>query len=405
MARPLEGTKVLDLATMVLGPMAAQYLGDMGAEVIKVEPPEGDLMRNIGPRHSPGMGAFFLGNNRNKKSIVLDLKNPAGLEVLYSLVRQSDVIIHSTRAGAAKRLGISYDALRQQNSQIIYCHVKGYSDDGLYAGRPAYDDIGQAESGLASLQRVVGGQPRYVPSIIADKVTALHAAYGVLAALCQRFSTGEGQAVDVPMFETMAAFNCNEHLWGAAFVPPLGETGYVPISTGSRRPFLTRDNQYICVLPYNEGHWRRFCEVVGDPELTNDSRYNSFAARQSDQVGFWAEVGRRVLQKDYAEWLALLEAADVPFGRVNSIDDLLTDPHLDSVNFWRMVEHPTEGTLRMPGNPIAMSGSDPLPVSAPPLLGEHTREIVMSLGMSGPEVERLCSEGVFGKVQTLEASG
>jgi crotonobetainyl-CoA:carnitine CoA-transferase CaiB-like acyl-CoA transferase len=396
MSQPLEGIKVLDLATMVLGPLAAQYLGDMGADVVKVEPPEGDLMRNIGPRHSDGMGAFFLGNNRNKRSIVLDLKTRGGLETLYMMVRQSDVVIHSVRAKAAERLGISHAALSAQNPRIVYCHVKGYSDEGLYAGKPAYDDIGQAESGLAVLQSVVGGQPRYVPSILADKVAALHAAYGILAALLQRDRTGVGQAVHVPMFETMVAFNSVEHLWGESFVPPLASTGYVPISTGARRPFRTRDGRYICVLPYNQGHWDRFCEVVGDPELHADSRYSSFAARQSDQVGFWAEVGRRILQRDHADWMDSLSSADVPVSRVNSMDDLLIDPHLESVDFWQTVEHETEGTLRMPGSPFAMTGRESVPMRPPPVLGEHRVEILHDIGLSDENIATLASGGAFG---------
>jgi crotonobetainyl-CoA:carnitine CoA-transferase CaiB-like acyl-CoA transferase len=399
MGAPLEGVKVLDLATMVLGPLAAQYLGDMGAEVIKVEPPEGDLMRQIGPRHSDGMGAFFLGNNRNKKSIVLDLKTEQGLETLHALVRESDVVIHSVRTTAAKRLGISYEALRAQNPRVVYCHVKGYSDEGPYAGRPAYDDVGQAESGLAMMQQAVAGQPRYVPSIMADKVTALHAAFGIVTALFQRTVTGVGQAVHVPMFETMVAFNVVEHMWGETFIPKLAEAGYVPVSSGARRPFLTKDGKYICVLPYNEGHWRRFCEAVGDPELTADPRYSTFAARQSDQPAFWAEVGRRVLKRDYQEWIDLLGDSDVPFARVNSITDLLDDPHLKSVDFWQTIDHPTEGMLRMPSNPMTMTGSTPAAPSPPPLLGQHTFSIMRNLGLSDEAIERLADDGVFGRVK------
>ena len=381
---------------MVLGPLAAQYLGDMGAEVIKVEPPDGDLMRRIGPRISDDMGAFFIGNNRNKKSVVLDLKQPAGLRVFYDLVQQSDIMIHSVRSGAAKRLGISYEDIKAQNPKIIYCHAKGYSEKGPYAGRAAYDDVGQAESGLAHLQAAIAGEPRYVPSILADKVTALHVAYGAMVALFERTRTGVGQAVSVPMFETMAAFNVCEHLWGTAFDPPLGKSGYVPVSTGSRRPFRTRDNQYLCVLPYNQGHWKRFCEAVGDPDLVSDPRYATFVARQSDQPGFWAEIGRRVSEKDHDEWVDLLTKADVPFGRVNSIDDLFVDEHLQSIGFWQMVDHPTEGRLRFPGYPIEMSASHPEKPAVPPRLGEHTELVLRRLGKAEAEIDELKRKGVLG---------
>ncbi len=381
---------------MVLGPLAAQYLGDMGAEVIKIEPPEGDLTRQIGPRHSEGMGSFFLGSNRNKQSIVLDLKTPRGLDALHALVRTSDVFLHSVRTPAAARLGISYAALDALNPRLVYCHVKGYSDDGILAGRPAYDDVGQAESGLAMMLSAVAGQPRYVPSIMADKITAVHAAFAIAAALVQRASTGAGQAVHVPMFETMTAFNVVEHLWGETFIPPLAPAGYVPISTGARRPFLTRDGRYLCVLPYNEGHWRRFCAAVGDPELTSDPRYSTFAARQSDQSGFWAEVGRRILARDHDDWVALLGDDDVPFATVNSITDLLDNAHLGSIDFWQTVEHPTEGTLRMPGNPITMSGAMPVSPVAAPRLGEHTAAVMRSLGLPDDEIIRYAGEGAFG---------
>ncbi len=398
MPSPLEGYTVLDLSSMVLGPLAAQYLGDFGADVIKIEAPEGDLMRSIGPRRSPGMAAFFLNNNRNKRGIVLDLKIAEAREVFLTLVRRSDVLLHSVRADAAVRLGITYAELRTQNPKLIYCHVKGYSDAGLYAGRPAYDDVGQAQSGLAALQAVVAGEPRYMPTILADKVTAVHASQAVVAALLHRERTGQGQELHVPMFETMAAFNTVEHLWGEIFVPPLAPTGYVPISTASRRPFRTRDGEYICVLPYNQAHWLRFCKVVGDPGLTDDPKLATFAARQADQPGFWAEVGRRIAERDAADWLDALTKADIPCGRVNSIQNLLTDPHLESLNFWQTKEHPTEGTLRVTGYPIPFPAS-PLPnPRLPPGLGEHTDEIMRHIGLSAAEIEHLRNIGAFGRL-------
>ncbi len=381
---PLAGILVLDLASMIVGPIAAQSLGDMGADVIKVEAPEGDLMRRIGPRHSPDMGAFFLNSNRNKRSITLDLKKVEPQQVFEKLVRGSDVIVHSIRTDAAARLGLSYERLCAINPKIIVCQVQGFADTGLYAGKPAYDDVGQAISGLAMLQSVVAGEPRYVPSIIADKVTGLQAAFAVSMALCHRMRTGRGQMISVPMFETMVAFNLTEHLWGESFVPALGSMGYPPVSTAARRPFKTADG-YLCVLPYTDDHWTRFCTVVGDPALTSDPRYSTHAARQSDQTGFWNEVGRRVGRKTTAEWVAALTAADVPFGPVNSLQDLLTDPHLESVGFWQTRQHPTEGTLRVMNNPVAMSDSPPSIRRLPPRLGEHSDEIRREFGC-GPQV-------------------
>ena len=390
---PLHGITVLDLTTMILGPVAGQYLGDLGAEVIKLEPPEGDLTRCIGPERSPGMGAFYLGSNRNKRSVVVDIKQAAGRELLRRLVARADVVLHSIRTASAEKLGLSYEALAQINPRVVVCHVKGYSDHGAYGGQPAYDDVVQANSGLAMLQAVVAGQPRYIPSIMADKVAAVHAAYAVLAALLHRERTGRGQQVNVPMMETMVAFNTIEHLWGAAFVPPLAPMGYVPVSTAARRPFKTRDG-YLCVLPYTDAHWARFCDVVGDPALTADARWATHAARQRDQTGFWSEVGERVAQRTTQAWIDALGAADVPFGRVNSLDDLLTDPHLESIGFWQTMEHPTEGPLRVAQPPLDYSDSPAAVRCLAPRLGQDTADVLRELGLADAEIERLDRDGV-----------
>ena len=397
MAGPLAGLRVLDLATMVLGPLAAQFLGDMGADVVKVEPPEGDLMRFIGPRRNNAMGAFFLNNNRNKRSIVLDLKNNEAQGVMQELVRGADILLLSIRRPAAARLGLSYEALRAINPRLIYCHVKGYGEDGPYAGRAAYDDVGQAESGVAALQTVLTGEPRYAPNIIADKVTAMQTAMAISFAVIHRLRTGEGQEVSVPMFETMVAFNTVEHLWGEVFKPALAPTGYVPVSTASRRPFRARDGRYICVLPYNEGHWRRFCDVVGDPTLTADPRFATPAARQSDQPGFWAEVGRRVATRDAEDWISALKAADVPCGRVNSVDDLLVDPHLTASGFWQEIEHPSEGTLRTAAVPFTLSAHPQAAHRPAPRLGEHSEEVLRELGLGAGRIAELKASGDLGK--------
>jgi len=404
MSGPLAGLRVLDLSTMVLGPLAAQCLGDMGADVVKVEPPEGDLMRFIGPRRSEAMGAFFLNNNRNKRSIVLDLKRPEALELLRDLVRGADVLLLSIRRSAAERLGLSYAALRAINPRLIYCHVKGYSDDGPYAGRAAYDDVGQAESGVAALQAILTGEPRYAPNIIADKVTAMQTALAIMYALVHRLRGGEGQEVHVPMFETMVAFNTVEHLWGEVFFPPLAPPGYVPVSTASRRPFRARDGRYICVLPYNEAHWRRFCAVVGDPALTGDPRFSSFAARQADQPGFWAEVGQRVAERDSEEWIAALTEADVPCGRVNSVEDLLRDPHLEATGFWQEMDHPSEGRLRTAAVPFTLSATPPTPPRPAPRLGEHTRELLLELGLDEARIAGLSAAGALGRAARQPAT-
>jgi len=390
--RPLDGIRVLEIASMIFGPVAGQYLGDMGAEVIKLEPPEGDLTRSIGPRRSPQMGAFFLNSNRSKRSIVVDLKRPEGREILKSLVAKTDVLLHSMRTPAANRLGLDYASLSADNPGLVYCHVTGYGDEGVYGGRPAYDDIIQAASGLAMLQTVVGGQPRYIPTIVADKISGVHAAYAIVLALMHRMRTGEGQQVDVAMFETMTAFNMLEHQWGHVFEPPLADMGYVPVSTAARRPYRTLDG-YLALLPYSDDHWRRFFALAGEPQIMQDPRFATFAARQKHFIEVWDEVERQVARKTNADWLALLSADDIPFSLVNKLEDLPNDPHLKSVDFWQVVDHPSEGLLRLPRNPLGMSVSPPAITRLPPRLGEHGAEILREHDYDDAAVERALQAG------------
>lgn len=388
MAGPLEGIRVLDLTSVVLGPMTAQYLGDMGADVIKVEPPEGDITRTIGARRSDGMGALFLANNRNKRSVVLDLKRPQGQEVLRRMARDCDVLLHSVRAASAARLGLAYEALCELNPRLIYCHVKGFSDRGAYAGRPAYDDIIQALSGLAMLQTIAAGEPRYVPSIIADKITAVHAAYAIALALFHRERSGRGQSVGVPMMETMVAFNSAEHLGGCVFEPAEGRMGYEPVRQGMRRPFRTRDG-WLCVLPYTDANWRRFFELAERPDLAADPRFATQRGRQKNLELVMGELAKQLATRSSAEWLRLLLEADIPCAAVNDLEDLLNDPHLESVEFWKIVEHPTEGKLRLAANPLELSATPPSIRRGPPRLGEHTVEVLRSFGYDPAAIERL----------------
>jgi crotonobetainyl-CoA:carnitine CoA-transferase CaiB-like acyl-CoA transferase len=386
--RPLEGLRVLEIASMIFGPVAGQYLGDMGADVIKLEPPEGDLTRSIGPRRSPKMGAFFLTSNRSKRSIVVDLKRPEGRAILLKLVAKTDVLLHSMRTPAANRLGLDYKTLSAANPGLVYCHLTGYSDDGLYAGRPAYDDIIQAASGLAMLQTVVAGQPRFIPTIVADKISGVHAAYGIVLALMHRIRTGEGQQVDVAMFETMAAFNMLEHQWGHVFEPPVGDMGYLPVATAARRPYKTKDG-FLALLPYSDAHWNSFFGLAGEPQIMKDERFSTFAARQKHFRDVWDEIERQVARKTNAEWLVLLSPQDIPFSVVNTLEDLTTDPHLTSVKFWEMMEHPTEGMLRMPRNAISMSVTPPDITRLPPNLGEHSAEILREFDYADDAIAQL----------------
>jgi len=388
----LHGLTVLDLSSVIMGPMAAQYLGDMGADVIKVEAPGGDVTRSIGPRRSNLMGALFLANNRNKRSVLLDLKSADGQHALARLAARSDVLIHSTRTKAAERIGLSYQALSAANPRLVYCHVTGFQDGGPYGGRPAYDDIVQALSGLAMLQKVTAGEPRYVPSLIADKVAAVHAAYAIMLALFHRERTGHGQEVGVPMLETMVSFLAQEHLGGAVFEPAMGSMGYEPVRQGMRRPFRTLDG-YLCFMPYTDGHWKRFAALIGRNDLAADPGFATMRGRQADIGRVWAEVGRQVAARSNADWLALLDGSDIPHAVLNELEDLLDDPHLAATGFWQMLDHPTEGLLRLPACPIEMHTAAPSIRLPPPRLGEHTREILEDLGFTAEEIGRLTVPG------------
>lgn len=390
--RPLDGIRVLEIASMIFGPLAGQYLGDMGAEVIKLEPPEGDLTRAIGPRRSARMGSFFLTSNRNKRSIVVDLKRPEGRQILDRLVAQSDVLLHSMRTPAARRLGLDYDLLGRAHPALVYCHVTGYADHGPYGGRPAYDDIIQAASGLARLQSVVAGEPRFIPTIVADKISGVHAAYAIVLALMHRLRTGEGQQVDVSMFETLAAFNMMEHQWGHAFEPPIAPMGYEPVAKAVRRPYRTRDG-HLALLPYTDAHWRRFFELAGASGVMADPRFATFAARQRHFREVWDEVEQQVARKTNAEWLQLLTPEDIPFSVVNSLEDLVADPHLHAIGFWSIEEHPTEGLLRVPMNPLRLSASPPAVRRLPPGLGEHSTDILRECGFDAATVARFTEPG------------
>lgn len=378
---PLTGYTVIESASIVLGPTTGQYLGDMGADVIKVEPPEGDLTRQIGPRRAEKMGALFLTCNRNKRSVVLDLKNPADQESFRRLVAGADVLLHSIRTSAARRLGVDHAGLAAVNPRLIHCHVTGFGDGGPYGGKPAYDDVVQALSGLASLQSVVAGRPRYVPSIVADKITGIHAAYAITLALLHRERTGVGQAITVSMFETLAAFNLVEHLWGHVFTPPLAEMGYPPVREGSRQPFATSDG-FLCVMPYDDAQWARFFVLAGHPEVTDDPSLGTFSGRQS-HPNPWGEIGRQVATKTTAQWSDLLAGEDIPWAAVNTLEDLLTDPHLEQVGFWRTMTDQDGLGLLMPASPIGMSATPASLRLPPPRLGEHTAEVLAELGLAG----------------------
>jgi crotonobetainyl-CoA:carnitine CoA-transferase CaiB-like acyl-CoA transferase len=392
MPGPLAGVRILDVTTVVLGPWAAQMLGDMGADVIKVEPPEGDTTRRLGPARNPGMAAFFLACNRNKRSIVLDLKHDAGRKALLRLAETADVMMHNFRPQPAARLGLEYEAVRAVNRGIVYCATYGFRAAGPYGHKPAYDDVIQAASGLASLQTPLTGEPRYMPTIVADKTSSLTVLSAVLSALYHRARTGEGQAIEVPMFESVAAYVMVEHLYGETFVPALESAGYKRILNRWRRPFPTKDG-YLAVVPYTDGHWKTFFEVAGRPDFAADPRFKSLESRLANIEVLYEELGKIVATRTSADWLDALERANVPATIVNTLESLLEDPHLAATGFWKIVEHPTEGTLRTPDIPTTYSKTPGEIRRLQPRLGEHSIEVLREAGFSPGEIDAMLAAG------------
>lgn len=391
---PLAGVKILDFTSVVLGPFSTQILAQLGAEVIKVEAPEGDNMRHVGPMRNPGMGHIFLHANEGKRSVVLDLKQAAGREAALKLAAQCDVLISNVRPQALARLGLDYESVRQHNPRLIHVTCCGFDQDGPYAERPAYDDLIQGATGVPWLMQQYGAaQPCYAPLTLADRVTGLHAVYAVTAALYARATTGQGQAVVVPMFEAMTQFVLGDHLAGLSFEPPQGAPGYARLLTPHRRPYQTQDG-HLCVLIYNDKQWHSFFAAIGEPQrMAQDARFASHSARAANIDAVYEEVGRIMRSRTTAQWRALLDAADVPNMPMNSPQDLLDDPHLRATGFIRHVEHPSEGPLHTPGTPTRWSATPPAAPSPAPQLGEHTEAVLRELGYGNEQIEAMRASG------------
>lgn len=396
MSGPLDGVRVLDLTTVVMGPYATQILADFGADVVKVEPPGGDVMRHNAPMRSKGMGHIFLNANRNKRSVVLDLKQPAARAACLALAKTADVLVYNIRPQAMARLGLSYEEVRAVNPKIIYVGGFGYSQRGPYAAKAAYDDLIQGAAGLPWLAEAAGAEsPRYTPVIIADRSVGLHMANAVCAALYRRETTGLGQRVDVPMFESLLQSVLGEHLGGETYAPPIAPPGYGRMLAKERRPYRTKDG-YICVLVYNDKQWQAFFGVIGRPELREDPRYATQEARSRDYQRAYAMVAEEISKRGTAEWIAALEAADIPVQKMNSLEDILADPHLAAIGYFQEREHPTEGRIRTMAVPSEWSESPPEYRRHAPRLGEHTREVLREAGLEAAAIERMMAEGSAG---------
>lgn len=383
---PLAGIRILDLTSVILGPYATQILADFGADVIKVEAPSGDIMRHVGPMRNPGMGHIYLNLNRNKRSIALDLKQPKARDALRKLAATADVFVSNVRPAAMARLGLGYDDIRAVNPRIVYASATGYGAGGRYAGKPAYDDLIQGLTGIAAISRDVwGGEPHYMPIAIADRTVGLYLANAISAALFHRERTGEGQAIEIPMFEVFAEYLLGDHLAGLTFDPPEGPHYYPRLVSKHRRPYATADG-HVCALVYTDTHWKSFFRAIDRQDLLQDPRFATHGNRAAHIDEVYQFVADTLKTRTTADWVALLDTADIPVTPLNNIESLLDDPHLNESGFFRFVDHPTEGRLRTTQVPGSWSGSSPSVRNLAPPLGEHTKDVLRDAGFSDEEI-------------------
>ena len=391
---PLAGVTILDLTSVLMGPYTTQIFADLGADVIKIESPDGDTTRGLPPVIDKGRGGMFLNINRGKRSLALDLKLPSARDVVIRLARNSDVFIHSMRAAAIGRLGLGYPALKSANDKIIYANMYGFGRGGPYSDYPAYDDIVQAASGLASLQgRLTGGDPGYVASAVADKVAGLTGAYAVMAALFARERTGLGQEIEIPMFETMAAFVMAEHLCGSITEPAVGPPEYPRVTAPDRKPYRTSDG-HIGLMIYNDKQWRSFFALIGNPDWSRDPVFVSMTSRTQNIQAVLSRLGTVIATRTTAEWMEVFREAQIPAMPILSTGDLLVDPHLAETGFWHRAESDV-GPVRMPGIPTRFSETPGAIGSVGPRLGADNDAILHGAGFSIEEIAELKATGAL----------
>lgn len=392
---------MIDLSTVVLGPYASQFLGEYGADVIKIEALDGDSTRRIGPSTEANMGSLFLGVNRNKRSVALDLKHPDGRQALLELIDGADVFLHNMRPQKIERLGFGPDALCARNPRLVYAGLHGFSSRGPYAGRPAYDDVIQGLSGMAALMEMQSGTPRYLPTTVADKVGSLVAVQAVLAALLKRGRTGRGVVIEMPMFETVVTFGLVEHLYGGSFEPPLDRIGYVRALMPHRRPYPTLDG-FLCIMPYSDEQWRSFLTLVGDAEALSDARFANISLRTQNIDALYERLGGHIATRKTADWLDLCSQLDIPAAVMNRLDDLQKDPHLQAVGHFQKVHDAAMGTLVFASNPVSFDAWRPV-AEVPPRLGENTVAVLREHGFSESRISALLASGAAGAASGDEA--
>lgn len=393
MTGTLDGLRVVDLTTVIMGPWAAQMLGDMGADVIKVETPAGDISRGMGPGRNKGMAACYLTTNRNKRSIVLDLTQADGIAALRRLIGTADVFMHNLRPKVMNKFGLGYESFKADHPDLIYCGAYGFRAEGPLADKPAYDDVIQTAAGVTDLNVLLADEPRYVPTLIADKTAAYAVFSAILAAIVCRERGGGGQAVEVPMYETLVDFVMVEHLYGATFDPPIAQMGYERLMNTERRPYATRDG-YLTVLPYTDRNWADFFRIAGRDEMMEDPVFASHNMRVTNSETVYGVLAEIVATRTTAEWIADLDAANIPVMQVFTKEDLLDEEQLNATGFWHSVEHPTEGRLRFTDPPLRFSETPSTIRDMPPLLGQQSAEVLAEIGYSTEEIAALFAAGV-----------
>jgi crotonobetainyl-CoA:carnitine CoA-transferase CaiB-like acyl-CoA transferase len=401
---PLSGVRILDLTSVIMGPFATHILADLGADVIKIESPEGDSLRNYTPQRHQSMSGSFLNLNRNKRSVCLDLKSDGGRRALDRLIATADVFVHNFRPGPMGRLGYDFDRVRTLRPEIVYCGAYGFGAAGPYAEKAAYDDIIQAGSGLAALYQAAHGAPGYAPTVICDKLAGQAVAYAILAALFHRERGGGGQAIEVPMFETSIEFNLMEHMNGFAFEPPLGPPQFARVLSPSRKPYATRDG-FICILPYSDKNWRDFYAFCGRTEFEDDPRFRTLAIRVLHIDALYRMVEQEAAKRTTDEWLTFCDQVGIPAMPVRSLEELVDDPHVQAVGLFQSAVHPTEGPYRVVRRPISFSSS-PFDIDRhAPTHGQHTVEVLREAGLTASEIESVRVGGLEPGASPSAANG